>query len=115
MLYIIIYFNQMKLSKTINAYSLQEEIDKYTNTNPEYTCSLNDEKTVAIIFQSNKTHTIYYTGVPIQIPINMTVSEFKKYMTIQDSSPDLLFENTSIRLFADEKFTNNEHYSSTPL
>ena len=67
------------------------------------------------LFQTSKTHNIYYNNVCIQIPIDMTVSEFKKYMNIRDTTSGLLYTNSHIELFADEKFTSNKHYSSSSI
>jgi hypothetical protein len=76
-----------------------------------------DTTPVYFICQKDQTHFIYFNNEKIEIPIDMNVGEFQKYVNLYNNI--FLIENenydNNIKLtpyFSDETFTTNNKYTS---
>ncbi len=122
-IYIILYTRIKKeiihFTKEIeNIMEVYTEYGLDTTTYIHQTTHLNQNKTYFICPKDN-THTIILNDEPIEIPIDMNVSEFQFYINCYDDICPIRKTNKMVNIYAayflDETFTPNNQYTNKYL
>jgi hypothetical protein len=115
--YIILYTGIKKEIITNYKKGMENMLEIYTENGLDVTTFFHktthqNQNKIYFICQKDKTHTIFFNDEPMEIPIDMNVSEFQLYINCYE---DICPIECCTAYFLDETFTKNGKYTNDIL